>query len=51
MSHFASVHDAKEFLVGQIVEEAHVEGVPLSEIERKMLYFSEADRNSFGPQR
>jgi hypothetical protein len=38
---FATVRDAKEFLVSKIVKEAQREGVPLSEIERKMLYFSE----------
>jgi hypothetical protein len=46
MTRFASVRDAKEFLVGQIIEEARVEGVKLSELERRMLYFSEADQNS-----
>jgi len=34
--------DAKEFLVTKIVEQAEREGVSLSEVERKMLYFSEA---------
>jgi hypothetical protein len=38
---FATARDAKEFLVSRIVTEAQREGVPLSEIERKMLYFSE----------
>ncbi|HEY5214880.1 MAG TPA: hypothetical protein VIJ38_17845 [Acidobacteriaceae bacterium] len=37
----ATGRDAKEFLVGRIVEESERVGVPLSEIERKMLYFSE----------
>ena len=41
MAQFAGVRDAKEFLVAKIVEEARKEGVPLSDIERKMLYFSE----------
>ena len=36
-----SVRDAKDFLASQIAEEAQREGTPLSEIERKMLYFSE----------
>jgi hypothetical protein len=39
---FTTERDAKEFLVGQIVAEAERDGVPLSEIERKMLYFTEA---------
>jgi hypothetical protein len=38
---FATARDAKEFLVARIVSEAAREGVPLSETERKMLYFSE----------
>jgi hypothetical protein len=38
---FATARDAKEFLVSKIVAEALREGVPLSEVERKMLYFSE----------
>jgi hypothetical protein len=38
---FATARDAKEFLVSRIVTEAQREGVPLSETERKMLYFSE----------
>jgi len=32
---------AKEFLISQVVEEAQRENVPLSEVERKMLYFTE----------
>jgi hypothetical protein len=38
---FATGRDAKEYLVGRIVDEARREGVPLSEIETKMMYFSE----------
>src|ERR1700685_3367772 len=37
----AKIREAKEFLVSELVAEADREGVPLSEIERKMLYFSE----------
>ncbi|HXS11245.1 MAG TPA: hypothetical protein VN734_00965 [Acidobacteriaceae bacterium] len=37
----ASTRAAKEFLVQCIVDEAQREGIPLTEIERKMLYFSE----------
>jgi hypothetical protein len=36
-----TTREAKEFLVAQIVEEAQREGVSLSEVERKMLYFTE----------
>jgi len=34
---------AKEFLISQIVEESQRENVPLSEVERKMLYFTETE--------
>jgi hypothetical protein len=40
---FASARDAKEFIVSRITTEAQRQGVPLSEIERKMLYFSETE--------
>ena len=39
--HVMSTRKAKEFLVAKIVEEAEHEGIALSEVERKMLYFSE----------
>jgi hypothetical protein len=38
---FATTRDAKEFLVSRIITESQREGVPLSEVEVKMLYFSE----------
>jgi hypothetical protein len=38
---FASSREAKDFLVSRIVTQAEREGLPLSEVERKMLYFSE----------
>jgi len=41
MNQFSSAREAKEFLVSRIVEEAQREGAPLSEVERKMLYFTE----------
>jgi hypothetical protein len=40
---FQSQKQAKEYLIGRIIAEAEGEGVPLSEVERKMLYFSETD--------
>ena len=43
MNRFATAREAKEFLVSGIVAEAQREKVPLSEVERKMLYFSETD--------
>ena len=36
------VREAKEFLISKIVAEAQRENAPLSEIERKMLYFTES---------
>jgi hypothetical protein len=42
MSDSSSVREAKEYLIGRIVGEAQRENVPLSEIERKMLYFTES---------
>ena len=42
MKAFRSGRQAKEFLIPRIVAEAQRENVPLSEIERKMLYFSES---------
>jgi hypothetical protein len=41
MNHFSSAQEAKDFMVSNIVAEAQRENVPLSEIERKMLCFSE----------
>ncbi|HTB11337.1 MAG TPA: hypothetical protein VK752_07200 [Bryobacteraceae bacterium] len=41
MKTFATAREAKEFLVSKIVTEAARENVPLSEVETKMLYFSE----------
>jgi len=39
---FASARDAKEFLIDWIVAEARRLQVPLSEVERKMLYASDS---------
>ncbi len=41
MSRFASIREAKEYLGGKIVAQAQQDHVPLSDVERKMLYFSE----------
>ena len=43
MNYFHSIREAKDFIISRIVEEAQREGVPLSELERKMLYFSEGE--------
>jgi hypothetical protein len=42
MNEFDNARDAKEFLISKIVIEAERGGVPLSETERKMLYFTES---------
>ena len=40
---FRTIKEAKDFLASGIAAEAKSEGVPFSEVERKMLYFSETD--------
>ena len=42
MKEFHSGHDAKEFLISKIMADAQRQNIPLSEIERKMLYFTES---------
>jgi hypothetical protein len=42
MRAFHTGREAKEYLVSKVVEEAQRENVPLSEVERKMLYFTES---------
>ena len=42
MKAFHSGREAKEFLISRIVAEAERENAPLSEVERKMLYFTES---------
>ena len=37
------VREAKDFLVQEISAEAQAEGTPLSDLERRMLYFTESD--------
>jgi hypothetical protein len=43
MKAFHSGREAKEFLISRIVAEAQCENILLSEVERKMLYFSESN--------
>lgn len=38
---FRTVREAKDYLAGLIAEEAERSGAPLTEVERKMLYFTE----------
>jgi hypothetical protein len=42
MKAFHSGREAKEFFISRIVDEAQRENTPLSEVERKMLYFTES---------
>ncbi len=42
MARFENARQAKEFLISRIAEQAQRVGEPLSEIERKELYFSES---------
>jgi hypothetical protein len=42
MKAFHSGREAKEFFISELVAEAQRENVPLSEVERKMLYFTES---------
>lgn len=39
-----AAHQAKEFIISKVLQEASVEGVPISEVEKKMLYFSEVEQ-------
>jgi hypothetical protein len=39
---FANRLDARDFLIGSIISQSELEGTPLTEVEKKMLYFSES---------
>ena len=41
VAEFRTIRETKDYLADKIVDEAKREGIPLSEIERKMLYFTE----------
>lgn len=41
MATIHTIKEAKDFIAGRIVAEAEHEGIPLSEVERKMMYFTE----------
>ena len=43
MQEIGSVREAKDYLAGRIADEAKREHIPLSKIEREMLYFSETE--------
>jgi hypothetical protein len=40
-----SVETAKQFLVAKLLEQAAIDGVPLSDIEKRMFLFSETSQN------
>ena len=42
MKSLVTVREAKDYLAGVIADEADREGAPLTELERKMLYYSES---------
>lgn len=42
MQTFATARSAKEFLIDKIIFQSQLEGVPLTDVEKKMLYFSES---------
>ncbi len=41
MNSFRTVREAKEYLIRRILAQADRDGVPLSDVERNMLYFTE----------
>jgi hypothetical protein len=43
------VREAKDFLVRETAEQARIEGVPLSELEKRMMYFVENEEMSEDP--
>jgi hypothetical protein len=43
------VREAKDFLVQETVKQASIEGVPLSDLEKRMMYFTENEEMSEDP--
>jgi len=43
MARFETERAAKKYLIERIIAEAKREGVPLTKVERKMLYFTKSD--------
>jgi hypothetical protein len=43
------VQEAKDFLVQQTAEQAQLEGVPFSDLERRMMYFTEIEEKPEDP--
>lgn len=44
-----NVKQAKDFLVEQVAEQAAIEDVPLSDLEKRMMYFTETDGSCENP--
>jgi len=44
-----TVQEAKDFLVAQVVQQAALEGLALSDLEKRMMYFTESDDSCEGP--
>ena len=51
MAAFPTPHDAKEFLVAAIVDRAQRDGVPLSEVERKIAMLVPGARSACGKEK
>jgi hypothetical protein len=49
MHPFSNDREALDFIASQIADQARRDGVPLSDVERKMLYFSETERSWLPP--
>ena len=43
------IREAKDFLIAQTAKQAALEGVPLSDLEKRMMYFSENEETSEDP--
>jgi hypothetical protein len=44
-----NVREAKDFLVDQAAQQAAIDGVPLSDLEKRTMYFTEWDDSGGGP--
>jgi hypothetical protein len=44
-----TVRDAKDFLVDQAAQQAAIDGVPLADLEKRMMYFTEWDDSGGDP--
>jgi len=44
-----NARQAKDFLVNQTAEQASLDGVPLPDLEKRMMYFSESDDSCEAP--